>query len=296
MKFCFIVMGIGLLLGATLGVQDSFAEQLIKANPTSLTYSIYQNPAVAGIITNDYGDPLSQVYVYSYFSSGKAEDLTDGNGKFFLRSSEKYSPGEYSIEVYARSESSLSRNVVSFEVLEPKAPETITTPQLTQAKRGLSIAEMMEKARSYNSEKPQTTIKTLEKNTTSLEPQRMLAQDLLTSDIRENSRGELQEKNKNSFANFVKTLDLLMHGIFWDQFDFTQKISDEAYEAKTSALKEGKTSLEATKVYQETAAVPQNDVIDYMEEINIKHGFANATVQEQFDENGKVNRTQIKDQ
>jgi hypothetical protein len=296
MKFCFIVMGIGLLLGATLGVQDSFAEQLIKANPTSLTYSIYQNPAVAGIITNDYGDPLSQVYVYSYFSSGKAEDLTDGNGKFFLRSSEKYSPGEYSIEVYARSESSLSRNVVSFEVLEPKAPETKTTPQLTQAKRGLSIAEMMEKARSYNSEKPQTTIKTLEKNTTSLEPQRMLAQDLLTSDIRENSRGELQEKNKNSFANFVKTLDLLMHGIFWDQFDFTQKISDEAYEAKTSALKEGKTSLEATKVYQETAAVPQNDVIDYMEEINIKHGFANATVQEQFDENGKVNRTQIKDQ
>jgi hypothetical protein len=296
MKFCFIVMGIGLLLGATLGVQDSFAEQLIKANPTSLTYSIYQNPAVAGIITNDYGDPLSQVYVYSYFSSGKAEDLTDGNGKFFLRSSEKYSPGEYSIEVYARSESSLSRNVVSFEVLEPKAPETITTPQLTQAKRGLSIAEMMEKARSYNSEKPQTTIKTLEKNTTSLEPQRMLAQDSLTSDIRENSREELQEKNKNSFANFVKTLDLLMHGIFWDQFDFTQKISDEAYEAKTSALKEGKTSLEATKVYQETAAVPQNDVIDYMEEINIKHGFANATVQEQFDENGKVNRTQIKDQ
>jgi hypothetical protein len=296
MKFCFIVMGIGLLLGATLGVQDSFAEQLIKANPTSLTYSIYQNPAVAGIITNDYGDPLSQVYVYSYFSSGKAEDLTDGNGKFFLRSSEKYSPGEYSIEVYARSESSLSRNVVSFEVLEPKAPETITTPQLTQAKRGLSIAEMMEKARSYNSEKPQTTIKTLEKNTTSLEPQRMLAQDSLTSDIRENSREELQEKNKNSFANFVKTLDLLMHGIFWDQFDFTQKISDEAYEAKTSALKEGKTSLEATKVYQETAAVPQNDVIDYIEEINIKHGFANATVQEQFDENGKVNRTQIKDQ
>ena len=289
-------MGIGLLLGVSFGVQDSFAEQLIEANSTSLTYSIYQNPAIVGVITNDNGDPLSQVYVYSYFSSGKAEDLTDENGKFFLRSSEKYSPGEYSIEVYARSESSLSRNVVSFEVLEPKAPETKTTPQLTQAKRGLSIAEMMEEARSYNSEKQQTTIKTLEKNTTSLEPKSMLAQDPLTSDIRENSREVLQEKNKNSFANFVKTLDLLMHGIFWDQFDFTQKISDEAYEAKTSALKEGKTSLEATKVYQETAAVPQKDVVDYIEEINIKHGFANATVQEQFDENGKFNRTQIKDQ
>ena len=105
----------------------------------------------------------------------------------------------------------------------------------------------------------------------------------------------LLEKNKNSFANFVKTIDLLMHGIFWDQFDFTQKISDKAYKAKTSALEEGKTSLEATKVYQETAAVPQKDVINYIEEINVKHGFANATVQEQFDDKGKFNRTQNSD-
>ena len=64
-----------------------------------------------------------------------------------------------------------------------------------------------------------------------------------------------------------------MHAIFWDQFDFTQKISDEAYEAKNSALNEGKTSLEATKVYQETAAVTQSEVIDHIEKLNIKHSY-----------------------
>lgn len=292
MKFSFAILVIGLLLGVSLGIQDSFAEQIIEAHPTSLTYSVHQNPAISGTISNQDGIPLTEIYVYSYFSSGKAEDMTDENGKFFLRSSEKYPPGEYSIEVYARSGSSLSRNVVSFEVLEPIIPETKSSPQLTQAKGGLSIAEMMEKAKNYNLEKQQTTNKTLEKNTMSLEPQRKLAQDSLATDLRENSREVIKEKNKNSFANFLRTFDLLMQGIFWDQFDFTQKISDEAYDAKTSALENGKTPLEATKVYQETASVPKQEVIDYIEEINIKHGFANATVQEQFDENGKLNRTQ----
>lgn len=295
MKFHYAILGIALFLGVIFGVQDSFAEQTIEANSTSLTYSIYQNPAVVGTITDDQGNPLSEIYVYSYFMSVKDEDMTDKNGKFFLRSSEKYPPGEYSVEVYARSGSSLSRNVVTFEVQEPIISENKTTPQLTKANGGVSIQEMLNQAKSYNQEKPDILNQTQENKTQSLEPQRQLFHDSLSIDLNENSREALLEKNKNSFANFVKTIDLLMHGIFWDQFDFTQKISDEAYEAKTTALEEGKTSLEATKVYQETAAVPQKDVINYIEEINVKHGFANATVQEQFDDKGKFNRTQNSD-
>ena len=296
MKFCFILLGIGVLLGGILGVQDSFAEQLIKANSTSLTYSVYQNPAIVGSLTDSSGNPISGVYVYSLFSSGKSADITDENGKFFLRSSEKYPPGEHFVEVYGRSDYSLTRTVVSFEVHEPVVQKPETTPDLIPAKRGVSIVEMIDKVREYNLETQQTANNTLEKNTTAFEPQQKLVQNSSAVDFRENTREAIQEKNKNSFANFVKTLDLLMHGIFWDQFDFTQKISDTAYEAKTSALNNGKTSLEATKVYQETAAVPQKEVIDYIEEINIKHGFANATVQKQFDDNGKLNRTQTTDE
>ena len=292
MKFHHVILGIALLLGVINGVQDSYAEQTIEANSTSLTYSIYQNPAIVGTITDDHSSPISEIYVYSYFASAKAEDMTDENGKFFLRSSEKYAPGEYSVEVYARSGASLSRNVVTFEVQEPIIPENKTSPQLTKAKGGISIQEMMKQVKSYNLNKQDILNQTLENKTQSLEPQRQLFQESVTTDFSETSREQQMEKNKNSFANFVETIDLLMHGIFWDQFDFTQKISDEAYEAKTSALENGKTSLEATKVYQETAAVPQKDVINYIEEINIKHGFANATVQEQFDEKGKFNRTQ----
>ena len=295
MKFHHAILGIALLLGVINGVQDSYAEQTIEANSTSLTYSVYQNPAIVGTITDNHGSPLSEIYVYSYFESVKAEDMTDENGKFFLRSSEKYPPGEYSVEVYARSGASLSRNVVTFEVQEPIIPENKTTPQLTKAKGGISIQEMMKQAKSYNLDKQDILNQTQENKTQSLEPQRQFFQKSVTTDLSETSREVQIEKNKNSFADFVKTIDLLMHGIFWDQFDFTQKISDEAYEAKTSALENGKTSLEATKVYQETAAVPQKDVIDYIEEINIKHGFANATVQEQFDEKGKFNRTQTSD-
>jgi len=295
MKFLFTILGITALLGVSLGIQDSYSEQFIEANPTSLTYSVYQNPAISGTIIDSNGDPLSEIYVYSFFSSEKAGDFTDENGKFFLYSSDKYPSGEHSVEVYSRSGPSLNRIVVSFNVQEPIISEHKISPQLTQAKKGLSIVEMMEKVKSHNQEKLQTANQTEEKKVSSLEPQRQLIQKSLESDLEENGREIQIKENKNAFASFVSTIDLLMQGIFWDQFDFTQKISDEAYGAKTSALKAGKSSLEATKVYQDTAAVSQKEVINYIEEINTKHGFTNATIQKQFDENGKFNRTQTAD-
>lgn len=295
MRFLFTVLGIAILLGVSLGIQDSYSEQLIEAHPTSLTYSVYQNPTISGTITDSNGDPISEIYVYSFFASEEVGKLTDEKGKFFLRSGDKYPPGEYSVEVYARSGTSLSRTVVSFDVQKPIISESNIAPQITHTKKGLSIQEMMEQATSHNLEEQQTSIQTQKNTAPSLEPQRQLAQESLASDLRENSHELQLEKNKNSFTGFVRSIDLLMQAIFWDQFDFTQKISNEAYEAKTSALEEGKTSLEATKVYQDTAAVSQKEVVDYLEKINIKHGFANATVQEQFDENGKFNRTQTED-
>lgn len=287
MNYIFTILGIGILLGLSLGIKDSYSEQLIEAHPTSLTYSIYQNPAISGILTDENGGPISGVYVYSIFSNGTAQDWTDKNGKFFLRSSEKYPAGEHFVEVYARSEPYLSRTVVSFDVQTPEPPEPTAASQLTQAKKGLSIHDMIRQVKSHNLEENLNSTRIQENKTQSFEPQRQLAQMSLKSGLTENSREYLQEKNRNSFASFLSTVDVLMHAIFWDQFNFTQKISDDAYEAKTSALEEGKTSLEATKVYQDTAAVSQNEVIDYMEELNVKHGFSNATTQDQFDENGK---------
>lgn len=295
MKFLLSILGIGLLLAVSLGIQDSFSEQLIEAHPTYLNYSAYQHPAISGKITDNKGDPLSKIYVYSNFPSGKAEDLTDENGEFYLRSNKKYPLGEHFVEVYARSGTSLSRTVVSFAVQEPRTSESNIAPHLSQTTEDLSIYEMIQQAKSPDIEEQPITIQTQEKKVPYLSTQRQLAQESLASDLRENSREVQLEKNKNSFAGFVETIDSLMHAIFWDQFNFTQNISNEAYDAKISALEEGKTSLEATKVYQDTAAVSQKEVIDYIKEINIKHGFANVTIQEKFDENGKFNRTQTAD-
>lgn len=295
MKFLISVFGMVLLLGMSMGITNVFAEQIIEANPTSLTYSIYQNPAISGTITDENGEPIPGIYVYSYFSSEKKADWSDENGKFFLRSSEKYPSGEHLVEVYARSGGSLSRTVVSFEVQEPEIPKSDPTYPVSQIKNGLSIEEMMNDVKSQN-QKVEQAVQSQDKKSSNIDKQRQLAEESLEYDLKENSHEVQQEENKNAFASFVGTLDSLMHAIFWDQFDFTQKVSNEAYEAKTSALDEGKTSLEATKVYQDTAAVSQKEVVDYIKEINIKHGFANATVQKQFDENGKYNGTLFTDQ
>jgi hypothetical protein len=290
-KFFSAIIGVGLLLGITLGIPDSFSEQLIEAHPTSLTYSIYQNPAISGTVTDNNGNPVSDVHVYSFFSYGKEEVLTDKNGKFFLRSDEKYPQGSFSVEVYANSANYLSRTVVYFDVEEPIRQESNSTLQKSQSKNGVSIHEMIKQVKSHNLEKHQTLNQTNDNKTQFSDVTQHSKPESSQPVLTEYGRESDLIKNKNSFRDFVKSLDVLMHAIFWDQFDFTQKISEEAYEAKTSALEEGKTSIEATKVYQDTAAVSKQEVLDYLSEINVKHGFANATTQEQFDENGKYNRT-----
>ena len=290
-KFLPTILGIGFLLGISLGIPNSFSEQLIDARPTSLTYSIYQNPAITGTITDQNGIPVSDIHVYSFFSYGKEEAWTDKNGKFFLRSDEKYPQGNHTIEVYANSANYLSRVVVDFDVQEPIRRGSNVTIQQSQSTNDVSIFEMIKQVKSYTQEEQQSFIQTQDNNTQLSNLGNQSIHEPTELALTEYGRESDLIKNKNSFADFVKTIDVLMQAIFWDQFEFTQKISEDAYNAKTSALKEGKTSVEATKVYQEKAAVSKHEVLDYLSEINIKHGFADATVQEQFDENGKYNRT-----
>ena len=123
-----------------------------------------------------------------------------------------------------------------------------------------------------------------------VDEQRYFSKLNLEEDLLENSRDIQKEENRDAFASFVAKLDSLVHAIFWDQYDFTQKVSDDAYQAKLSALEDGKTPQDAMKVYQDEAAVSRTELSEFMKELNIKHGFTNTTAQEPFDENGKVPR------
>ena len=89
---------------------------------------------------------------------------------------------------------------------------------------------------------------------------------------------------------FLADVDNSLKNIFWNQFLFTEEKTENARIAKQNALEEGKSSMEATKIFQKEAAISQSEIMEHNKEITVKYGNATGSVQEQFDENGKLPR------
>ena len=74
-----------------------------------------------------------------------------------------------------------------------------------------------------------------------------MAQDLKLSKKQQESHSP-----RNAFLKFLANVDSSFKTIFWQQFLFTEKITNDAREAKENALEEGKSTAEATKIFQVT--------------------------------------------
>jgi len=198
----------------------------------------------------------------------------------------------------------LSRMTVTFEIIASTSQEqsewlsnnTKTTNPSVSNFAGLSLINSTESRYDMilyqmylENQQNQTQFDIPEKTSDFVEIQRKYSKMQLEEDLK-NSRELQKNENKDAFASFVSKLDSIVHAIFWNQFEFTQKISDDAYQAKLDALDDGKTSQDAMKIYQKEAAVSRTELTEYMKQLNIKHGFANSTIQDQFDENGKIPR------
>ncbi|MDH3278417.1 MAG: hypothetical protein OEM21_10005, partial [Nitrosopumilus sp.] len=125
--------------------------------------------------------------------------------------------------------------------------------------------------------------------------QQVAEQQVVPNSLEEDFK-QLEEKYaanspRNAFASFIEKIDLTFKNLFWDQFEFTENKAELAHQAKIEALKEGQTSQQAMKVFQEEAATPLAEIIEFNEMLNVKYGFANQTIQDEFDENGKLSRT-----
>ena len=301
MRF-FLLIGIAAILVPITAVFASSNELVLFAEPKSDTYNVGVYPSIVGKVIDGDGNPVSNLYVYAFFPTKTAEAMTNKDGKFTLNPLESYPPGQYSIDVYTRSETFLSKMTVNFEIIELENQKksdwlsnSTSNPEylILNANNSflingtgnfgvnsLSILETQENDSQTN----------LNEENNSIDIQRMNSKLKLEQDLAANSREIQKDQNRDAFASFVSKLDSIVHAIFWSQFDFTQKKSDDAYDAKLGALKEGKTSQDAMKIYQQEAAVSRSEVVDYMRQLNIQHGFANSTSQEQFDENGKIPR------
>ena len=153
------------------------------------------------------------------------------------------------------------------------------------------IAEMEEQKLRYKQLSDEKTTKSLPtKKQIEIEENRKISEAILQEDLKSMEKKYLDFTPKNAFEKFVSKLNSAYHGIFWDQFDYLNAKVQLAMAAKNSVLEKGGSFYEAQQEYFKYASMPRLEMISYIQELNIKYGFADEDIQSNFDANGKLPR------
>jgi len=130
----------------------------------------------------------------------------------------------------------------------------------------------------------------LTKNQIEIEENRKLSEEILQEDLKSMDKKYIDFTPKNAFEKFVSKLNSEYHGIFWDQFDYLNAKVQLALAAKNQVLENGGSFYEAQQEYFKYASMPRLEMISYIQELNVKYGFADSNIQSNFDANGKLPR------
>lgn len=123
-----------------------------------------------------------------------------------------------------------------------------------------------------------------------IEENRKISEEMLQNDLESMNNKYLDFTPKNAYAKFVAKLNATHHGIFWDQFDYLNAKVELAIAAKNHVLENGGSFYDAQREYFKYASMPRLEMISYIQELNVKYGFANEDIQSNFDPNGKLPR------
>ena len=268
-----------------------------------------QVPIIKGKISDNDGIPLSSVKVQVSFSQETLESFTDKDGLFKITATVPESVGDHMVTVIAEKEGfEIYFASINFKVLEqptshvspqnpvdiindiPKVMEDVSKTLeygVTQNPLSQLLAKQLEEMQNQKAAEEKRLQELAEKNKL-LDQQRIVAKQSLENDLNKMEKDTEFFSPQNAFARFVASIDQTVQGIFWGQFALTEKKSNEAHAAKMAALEDGKTSVEAMKIFQRKAAISRNEIIQHNKNLNIEYGFTNKTQQNLFNDDGKI--------
>ena len=125
-----------------------------------------------------------------------------------------------------------------------------------------------------------------------LDEQRLIAKQLVQNDLDRMNKKYENHTPKASFETFLSRIDSSVHDIFWGQFEFQQQKAQAGRDAMMAVYENGGSLEEARQAYFQKAATKQTEIIEVNKNLNIKYGFADPTIQQNFDEFGKLPRSE----
>jgi hypothetical protein len=299
-KIGFAIILIVLVISTiSFGVSDS-GNLVTTARPVNDPLNAGDIPIIVGNVKDQVGQPIDKAKVMVMFAKETITVYTNNVGSYAAKSTISSDPGHYTVNVVA-SKDGYGQNVVSTTYFVNGNPaqieqlnlpvvnevQTIVVDGITKNPLSQIILQKIEEITKQQAEAEKKR-QEIENHQKFLNEQRQLAQKSLRADLKAFEKKHEANSPKNAFARFVADVDTMVQGIFWGQFSLTEQKHNEAYQAKMEALKDGKTSVEATKIFQRKAAVSKSQLIEYNTELNVKHGLADKKTQDKFDEQGKL--------
>ncbi len=175
---------------------------------------------------------------------------------------------------------------------ESGAPDILVSDKLKKDPFAMKIiAEMEAQKLKYKQLSEKETPKFLPtKQQIEIEENRKISKEMLQEDLKSMEKKYIDFTPENAFENFITKLNETYHGIFRDQFDYLNAKVQLAIAAKNLVLENGGSFYDAQREYFKYASMPRIEMISYIQELNIKYGFADEDIQSNFDVNGKLPR------
>ena len=123
-----------------------------------------------------------------------------------------------------------------------------------------------------------------------VEAQRIIVKERLDADLKRMDKTYEAYTSKNAFAKFVDSVNPIFHDLYWDQFNYMDEKIKIARIAKNLVLADGGTYGEAQAEYIKYASMTRVEMVKIVQDLNVKHGFADQQMQKIFDEYGKLPR------
>lgn len=295
LKVTLFVFVVSLLSLSYTQAEATLPSLQVTVNPEKQTYQMNEYTKIIGYVTDEAGNPVPKASVQITASKYGVWTNTNLEGKFVF--DQKVSPdaGVNIFNVMVKKEGYTDGIASTSFIVNGAAPQKLQSQPVQPSKVPVqtTMTKILEQAKQF-----QERIAVQEKKRQELQAQQQLIQQQreaaysnLLTDLTKMDLETLPNAPRNVFAAFLTTMDEGVHAIYWSQFELTEKISQEAHQAKLKALQSGMSSPDAMKVFQKKAAISRDQLIEHNKNIQIQYGHADKSVQDKFDKKGKLPRT-----
>jgi len=168
--------------------------------------------------------------------------------------------------------------------------EIKATEEIRNNPAAMDILKKIELSKKILSEM-QDTKKSQQQHALKVQEARKQVQTSLDAELNQMNKDHEPYNAKNAFERFVAKKPSETHSIFWAMFNYQQEKINAAKEIREQMLQNGNTRQQAWNAYYEESAIKRTEIIELNKQYNIRYAASNTDVQQSFDKNGKLPRS-----